>query len=91
MSSLNITMQEAIDKIKQLELLNTKLEEETKKQRKYVKKSYEKYYLKNKTELTEEEKKTQQERIQKRRDYMNNRYQTIYKERRLKDKEQLTT
>lgn len=91
MSSLDITMEEAIKKIKQLELLNTKLEEETKKRRKYVKKAYEKHYLKNKTDLTDEEKKLQQERIQKRREYMNNRYQTIYKERRLKDKEQLTT
>ena len=74
-----------------LEEIKTKLIEEKVKQRKHAKKYYEKYYLKNKTELTEEEKKTQQERIQKRREYMNNRYQTIYKERRLKDKEQLTT
>jgi len=91
MSILDITIEEAIKKIKQLELLNTKLEEEKVKQSKHSKKYYEKYYLKNKKELTEEEKKTQEERIQKRRDYMNNRYQTIYKERRLKDKEQLTT
>ena len=74
-----------------LEEIKNKLIEEKVKQRKHAKKYYEKHYLKNKTELTEEEKKTQQERIQKRRDYMNNRYQTIYKERRLKDKEQLTT
>lgn len=90
MSILNITMEEAIDKIKLLELLTTKLKDERLRKRAYVKKSYEKHYLKDKEELTDEEKKLQEERIQKRREYMNNRYQTIYKQRRIKDKQKST-
>jgi len=56
-----------------------------------VKKHYKKYYMKDETSLTDEEKKTQEERIKKRREYMNARYQKIYKPKREKLKAQLAT
>ncbi len=48
------------------------------------KKSYNKKFFTNKIDLTEEEKQLKQERIQKRRDYMNKRYKEIYKKKESK-------
>lgn len=55
---------------------------------KSVKKHYQKYYMKDEPNLTDEQKKIQEERIQKRRQYMNDRYKKIYKPKREKQKEQ---
>ena len=56
---------------------------------KSVKKHYKKYYMKDEASLTDEERKTQEERIQKRREYMNARYQKIYKPQREQLKAQI--
>jgi len=47
-----------------------------------AKKSYNKKYFNHKEILTEEEKQIKQERLKKRREYMNNRYHTIYKKKK---------
>ena len=65
-----------------LEQLKTMLDEKRKKHNEVCKKAYKKKYLKDKETLTEEEQQLKDERIKKRREYMNKRYHDIYKNKK---------
>ena len=65
-----------------LEQLKTMLDEKRKKHNEVCKKAYKKKYLKDKEILTVEEQQLKDERIKKRREYMNKRYHDIYKNKK---------
>ncbi len=56
-----------------LEQIKSMLEEKRKKHNEVCKKSYNKKFLKDKETLTEEEKELKEQRLKKRREYMNKR------------------
>lgn len=87
MNMEDMNKEQLIKKIKELDDIKTKYN----KDKSRCKKWYSNYYMKDEASLTDEEKKTQEERIKKRREYMNARYQTIYKPKKQQLKAQLTT
>jgi ribosomal protein L14E/L6E/L27E len=86
MNTLDMSKNEMIQKIKELEEIKNKYN----KDKSRCKKWYSSYYMKEETSLTDEEQKTKEERINKRRAYMNARYQKIYKPKKQQLKSQLS-
>jgi len=66
---------------KQLETANELLKKEKDKLKERSKKAYRKRFLIDKENLTDDEKQIQKQKIEKRRAYMNKRYNEIYKKR----------
>jgi len=71
-----------------LEEIKQKILEKKKKHNEVCKKAYRKKFLIDKENLTDEEKEIQKQKIEKRRVYMNKRYNEIYKQKNKEKKEQ---